>query len=251
MNGWIKNTNAEYHSGPEVGNSFLKTMLVKSPAHAMAPSKEATDAMIFGTRVHQIVLEPDTCKWAIPPKDLSMATKEGKEWKLLNGDKEIVSIEDYTNLTNIATRLKDNPLLKGGVAEVSGYVTDDAGVQRRIRPDYRTDDFITDIKTTDDVSDRGIEKALFGDFLYPLQGAWYVDTAYLIDGLPRDFYWVFVEKKYPWAVRNVQMTGEILEIGRRQYMQALEIYLQCLAHDEFPSYSEEILQPKVPAWYKY
>jgi hypothetical protein len=140
-------------------------------------------------------------------------------------------------------------LIAGGVAETAGIVSDFLGVNCRIKPDYRTDSYIVDLKTCVDGRPDPFVRSVV-NYGYQVQAALYVDVAEAIDGKKRDFYWVAVEKDAPYAVAVYKASEEMLEHGRRLYQGAIKLYKDCAGVDMWPAYSELPLILNLPGWVK-
>ena len=156
-----------YHRSKFIGSGGMK-QLIKSIAHYQnyltSPPKE-TEEMLIGTLLHASILEPDTLDSlfagiAVKPEGMSLATKEGKEWKAVNEGKKIISAESKTAIDEMHHNIVSHPLYKdiltGGNPETSIFVKDySTGIHLKARPDYlihwhdglKTTAVIVDIKT--------------------------------------------------------------------------------------------------------
>ena len=244
--------------------SFLSSSdirrLLRSPAHYKNPAKVESAAMAFGTVVHTFVLEPHVAEARYRPRaDVDGRTKEGKavrDWEQSLASQQgvqFVSRADYDAAISIATSVRTHmgasSLIAGGVAETAGIVSDFLGVNCRIKPDYRTDSYIVDLKTCYDARPEQFCKSALA-YQYQVQAALYVDVAEAIDGKKRDFYWVAVEKDAPYAVAVYKASEEMLEHGRRLYQGAIKLYKDCAGVDMWPAYSELPLILELPGWVK-
>ena len=84
----------EYHADLSVSRGMLND-LDRSPAHCYAlhhapdrPIIESTAAMLAGTLLHTLVLEPDAVfqRYVVKPDDCDYRTKDGKAWRVLDGE---------------------------------------------------------------------------------------------------------------------------------------------------------------------
>ena len=234
--------------------------LLRSPAHYKNPSRMESPAMAFGSLAHAFVLEPHTAEARYRTKsDVDGRTKEGKavrDWEAsLTAQQGIqfVSRSDYDAATNIAasvrTHLGASSLFAGGVAETAGVIDGFSDINARIKPDYRTDRHIVDLKTCVDGRQDAFSRSVM-TFGYAIQAAFYVDVAQALDGNKRDFYWVAVEKEAPFAVAVYKASDAMLQYGRAQYLKAIELYKECSAMDLWPAYSQQIQQLELPGWVK-
>jgi exodeoxyribonuclease VIII len=258
---WQQLTDSEYFNeyGTFLSSSDIRRLL-RSPAHYRNPQKLESPALAFGSLVHTFVLEPHVAEARYRPKaNVDGRTKEGKsirDWELALATQQgiqFVNRADYDAATSIAsavrTHLGASALLAGGVAEVSGICDGFCDVNVRIKPDYRTDSTIIDLKTTTDARPDPFSRSVV-NFGYEVQAAFYVDVAEAIDGKKRDFYWVAVEKDAPYAVSVFKASDAMLEHGRQQYRKAIELYKECAAMDLFPAYSQQVQTLELPNWVK-
>jgi homoserine acetyltransferase len=234
--------------------------LIRSPAHYKNPTIQDSPALAFGSLVHEFVLLPNSAEARYRPKaNVDGRTKEGKavrDWEASLAAQQgikFVTEADYNAAVNITasvrTHLGASALLAGGVAETAGIVSDFLGVNCRIKPDYRTDNYIVDLKTCQDARQDPFSRSVI-NFLYQVQAAFYVDVAEAIDGKKRDFYWIAVEKDAPYAVSVFKASDAMLENGRAQYKCAIALYKECAAMDLWPAYSQQIQQLDLPGWLK-
>lgn len=260
---WLPNeTNEEYHArSTYVGSSTLKTIALKTPAHfkaQMDTPSETTPAMILGTHVHAAVLE-GRLPLSRPKWDLR--TKAGKElaakWDELNPnvrDEDVCDEETYETVCAIRDAVLTHPLARelvsSGTNECSGYAfCPTHGVVRKIRPDARNRTVLVDLKTTLDASAREFGRSICR-LGYHIQGAFYLDTANLIDGEGTydTFAWIAVETKPPFAVAVYVADEDLLERGRVLYQNALETYASCVRTGVWPGYGSQAMTISLPKW---
>jgi hypothetical protein len=258
---WKQLTENEYFNeyGTFLSSSDIRRLL-RSPAHYRNPQKLESPALAFGSLAHTFVLEPHIAEARYRPRaDVDGRTKEGKatrDWEASLAAQQgiqFVSRADYDAATSIAssvrTHLGASALIAGGMAETAGICDGFCDVNVRIKPDYRTDSTIIDLKTTTDARPDAFVRSVV-NFGYEVQAAFYVDVAQAIDGLKRDFYWVAVEKDAPFAVAVYKASDEMLERGRQQYRKAIDLYKECASLDLWPAYSQQVQTLELPGWLK-
>lgn len=258
---WKQLTDNEYFNeyGTFLSSSDIRRLL-RSPAHYRNPQKLESPALAFGSLAHTFVLEPHIAEARYRPRaDVDGRTKEGKatrDWEASLAAQQgiqFVSRADYDAATSIAssvrTHLGASALIAGGMAETAGICDGFCDVNVRIKPDYRTDSTIIDLKTTTDARPDAFVRSVV-NFGYEVQAAFYVDVAQAIDGLKRDFYWVAVEKDAPFAVAVYKASDEMLERGRQQYRKAIDLYKECASLDLWPAYSQQVQTLELPGWLK-
>ena len=234
--------------------------ILRSPAHYKNPTIQDSPALAFGSLVHEFVLLPDAAEARYRPKaNVDGRTKEGKavrDWEASLAAQQgvkFIAEADYNAATSIATSVRTHmgatSLFTSGMAETAGIISDFLGVNCRIKPDYRTDNHIVDLKTCVDARPDPFVRSVI-NFSYQVQAALYVDVAEAIDGKKRDFYWVAVEKDAPYAVAVYKASDEMLEHGRQQYRKAIDLYKECAALDLWPAYSQQLQTLELPGWVK-
>jgi len=255
---WKQIPNEEYHSEYRsyLSSSDLRRIL-RSPAHYRAPQPPPSQAMEFGTLAHEAVLEPDN--WAAlcrPANKVDGRTAEGKAvkaWQQQQSEKfgfRFINEDLFNQIEELARSVRASVgttgLLSCGVAELSGF-SELEGANIRVRPDYLSDEFIVDLKTTQDSRIEAFGRSVF-TYGYDVQAALYLDAARAIDGKKRKFVWIAVEKESPYGVCIYEASAEVLERGRRLYKQALATYQECVTFDTWPSYSTQTQVINLPRY---
>lgn len=247
-------SNDAYHSGEGVSKSQLD-LIAKAPAlfqwsKAAPEDAEKKKALDLGDAVHALLLEPDryAAEYAVGPADSPRNTKAGKEkWEefesTLTGQ-TILSAEDGRKIGLIRESVMAHPharflLETQGDAEASIYWNDDReGVLCRCRPDKTIErlGWILDLKTTADMSKFARS---FYDYRYHVQDSYYSDGyAAHFGEAPAAFVFLVVSTsiecgKYP--VRLFTMDFEAKAAGRTEYHRNIEVYADCLRHNEWPA----------------
>jgi len=254
---------AEYHSIPALSRSTL-VRLARSPAHSRVPVYE-TPAMTMGTALHCAVLEPERYarEYVMPPNGLRLTTKEGKAWKLEQGDNTVlprggrgtttvggVDIEGMVKA--IRQHEEASILLAHGVAEISAFAEHpDYKFLMKCRCDFLTDGGpnVIELKTTTDVRLKPFAKKI-ADMHYHYH-VFYLDILTLLTNIKHEnLIFVCCETKEPWGVAVYQADDEMLEIARDEIDQLLPSYERCLSSDKWPAYQDKLQPIKLPHWAK-
>ena len=252
-------TNAEYHAHPAISKSDLD-LINRSPMHFKAAKenkKDPTDAMILGSVVHKLVLEPSTFKgeYAIGP-DADKRTKAGKEqWKAFEesiNDETIITSNLYNKAYEMSQAVLSNELAKkiltGGQAERSFFWNDiETGIECKCRPDYIKNGYVIDLKTTADASPEKFAKSAY-DYRYHVQAWWYMNGLRNCGIKADKFIFIAVEKEFPYAVAIYDADELMLDLGRGQARKNLESYGRCLETGNFGGYSAGIEKLSLPDW---
>lgn len=266
-NQWTRDLpNDQYHRDKTSISSSSLRQFLRSPAHfheyLVGEKAPPTPAMITGTMVHSLVLEPERfrAEYVVMP-DFPLRSKLGKamheRWCHENRDKNVIREADMQMLVGIAKSLVSNPtivkMLKASEKEVSGYYRDPVtGLKCRIRPDAiaRGGEILLDFKTTKDASYDAFTRSIV-DFRYDIQLAMYEQGIKEITGAaPVTTAIIAVEKTPPYSCAVYEMTEGILSTGNLQYRQALDGIKRCLERDEWPQYFEGAPQKVfMPDWF--
>ena len=254
----------DYRREEGANQSSLKKIL-ESPAHYQAALKNKlipTPAMEMGTALHCRVLDGEEAfagAYLRKPDGLSLATKEGKEWKASLGRKKALasggkddpwgSVEGMTNtLKQLAYFDPSQPdYIKYN--EVSIY-WDWEGVRCKARLD-RVDieaGLVLDLKTTDSIEPDIFTKKVVG-LGYDFQAAYYAAAAGAAFGKKFDFIFAAIERKAPYAVDLFQADEVMMAEARAKCVAALRLFKTCNETGEWPGRPATIRSLSYPGWY--
>lgn len=245
----------DYQKAEGVSRSMLVNML-RSPAHALyhkEHSKVATPAMVLGSAFHTLVLEPELFDKEYLVAQIDRRTKEGKAIaeKAKEENLQVLNSDEMNTLTMMQYAIKSNhaasTLLKNGEAETSyfGQLND---VLCKCRADFKCNDgIVVDLKSCLDASPEAFNRSILS-MSYHVQAAFYLDLMEACGATPTYFVFIAVEKEAPFAVATYTLSQDYLELGRKQYKKALEIYKECLENNFFHGYSAQVLELTPPIW---
>jgi hypothetical protein len=275
-----KQTNAEYQSAQAESKSRLDAIARPNcPLHYWdkyenpdPPPERRTPALILGDAIHKAVLEPDifdrfivrlpedaparpnsrTLKAKKPSLQSQDAISYWADFDEENRDKLLVSDEDYRTVVACRDAVHMHPvakhLFRGGLAEQSYYAIDpETGALIKCRADYEQlerEASITDLKTTEDASERGFKSSIYG-YRYDIQDAWYrhvLRSAYQGQVEVRRFVFVGIEKVRPYCVGVYTIAPEDTIAGMIAARRDLSEILECRRTGEWPDYG---CNPKV------
>lgn len=261
-------SNTDYHAGKGLGASHLRELL-RSPLHYMTsintPSKE-TPAMKLGTAVHCAILEPERFEIEyIKAPSIDRRTKDGKAlWSELEQSGRIVlSSDEYLKITQMANAVRNHEiaskLISGGAAEQSVYWNqkvsslDVPEILCKARPDYikplKKGYVIADIKTTQDASISEFQKKAYYQWLYHLQAAHYLRGFEAVTGEKViAFMYIAIESEPPYAISVFKAGDDYIQAGMKKTQELYELYASCVANNNWPSYSSEIQELRLPKW---
>lgn len=260
--GIFKMTDEDYFASDGVSNSSLNNMS-KSPTHYrhnLDNPMESTPAMVFGSLVHTICLEPFEVeeRYAVIPS-CDKRTKEGKalmaEFKENNKGKIAVSKDHMDKAQAMFQSINNNTLAcdlmgRSGDNEMAVFSEDkDTGLMLRGKIDRICEESncIVDLKTTSDASNSGFQQSVFR-YNYHRQASMYIDLC-TSQGLKIDaMIFVTVEKEAPYAVNVFELDDYTLEKGRRAYKNDLQTLAGCEFSNTWPSYSDELQIIETPRY---
>lgn len=248
---------ANYHKLPSYGSTTLKTLLDKSPAHALYEKlnpKDPTPAMEFGTLFHQVM--SDGLLSVVEQPRLDLRTKDGKTLKEAFdrelGTRSPVNADQYEALREMHASIFQNEFLRGllseGEHETNHFWSDQ--VQCKCRPDFISADkkVILDFKTTENASFKEFQKSVVKYSMH-LQAAFYMDGVKISTGVePNKFILVAIEKKAPYALSIFPLDEATIEAGRVLYKKALQTLAFCEETSTWPSYSPHPQMMNLPHW---
>lgn len=244
-------TAADYHASRSLSKSGLD-QLRKSPAHFKAwqdgsASIETTPAMEFGTAAHMAVLEPELFIQKYKPFNGDKRTKEGKAiWQtILDAGHTPLGAETWDAINYLASAVHAHPSAASLINDIepeTSWFDNWNGVEVKARLDGIADDYIIDLKTTQDASPAAFAKSV-AQFRYHVQAAWYQR----ITGIKR-FVFIAVEKEAPFGVCCYELDQQAIDLGNEIIDAQLATYRECQALNSWPCYSSTIQTLSLPSW---
>jgi hypothetical protein len=254
----------EYHSMPGISISSLKP-LSRSPLHyryqRMNPRK--SDPMTLGTAAHCAVLEPHLYEsrfavWSRLSDSGNACPRRGQFWDafvLANSGKEVLTTEQHELAQAMGRAVRADPIamkyLSFGEPEVTmRWSLNDRACRGRADWITKIDDepVIVGLKTARDCRpfQFGAQEASLG---YHMQHAFYHDGYVAITGtLPR-LVEIVVETAPPHAVVVYRIPADIIDQGRDDYMNLLNILDACERTNEWPGPGNGMeMELTMPSW---
>jgi hypothetical protein len=251
----------EYLAAAGVSNTMLGK-IDQSPAHLQSylhEPHEVTRAMEIGTFFHELTLldnAPKNIAIRPPGPEGDFRKSEGKAWRKAQEaeGKTILTQDEYDSIYGMRDSIMRNPKLRyaieTGAREFSLFAPFNLGgsVMRKGRIDLvTTAASLLDFKTTTDASLSAFSKTI-ANMGYHRQAAYYLDLA-KENGLPHtEFVFVAVEKVKPYAVGIYYLDQESIGIGRKRYIELLQLFIECQSKNEWPAYSPEPQPISLPMW---
>ena len=249
-------SNEEYHARRAVGSSSVKTVASKSLAHWKGQVRKESHAFDLGSAVHAMLLEPEKQLVIRGPE-----TRRGKAWTepkdeadtlgkilLTEADYDLANnMADACMNNNMANHLLTNPDL---LAEASFFATDpDIDIELKTRPDglLREAGIVLDIKTCQDASPRGFDRAV-RTFGYDIQAAFYMHVLRLNKVRVDNFIFICVEKDAPHVTACYELSEMYLRHAHNRMMATLVDIKQAQDNDEYGTNWPDLGTIHLPAW---
>lgn len=258
----------EYRRELGENQSYLKNILI-SPAHYQAAKKRRflpTINMEIGSALHCKVLEGDEefhKRYILKPEGISLNTKEGKEWKLQNKSKTVLTNSEkekaWDSVHGMTESLRKLEWFDNSQPdyrkfnELSIYwKADQVPCKGRLDRLVIEDDCVTvlDLKTTDSVDPDMFSKKVSGGMNYIFQAAWYAEAASLAYDKPARFIFVAIERGSPWSVGIFEVSKEMMEEGIQQIKMARQVLMNCLTTKTWPKPEIQYNMLNLPPWYR-
>ena len=265
-----KMPDAEYRAIDAVSQSDLSLFSQLTPReyfYRKLTGFTETPAMLLGTLVHAMVLEPETLDdhFAVFDWKDSKRTKVYRDAKLAfeteAQGKRIIDTDLWDEAKSIADHLKTDrnsqllfsqKLLKEHV--ILGHKFDGFDVKGKLDAIDLEKRLVIDLKTTTQAFDDQSFQRYAASKGFLIQSAFYMDLARMEFG--QDFTFVFccVQTKSPYLTRkiivNPNASPDYVTEGRCLYEDALHGLSNCKKNDNWPGYEGQNYIAQLPRWYK-
>lgn len=213
---------ANYYEDKRVSSTEIRTLATQGArglVNYLTTESEPTPAMIFGTLVHALVLEPGEVvkRYYTMPK-IDGRTKEGKEAKAKAlaeaGDKTIVDEETFARAQAVAREV--SPFVGGAALETGDLREAEFYTETcKAKPDAVDESAGTvfDIKTT--AAFDTAPKTVW-TLRYDLQAGHYCNVLAANGVNVEKFVFVFAETTAPFRVREIIFAGDVLALAKRE-----------------------------------
>lgn len=243
---------ADYRAIPAVSQSTLKAFAACPRKFKLAPKREATPNMIYGSYLDALWLTGDVSAFGVTPEGLDGRTSAGKAWKAENGHKVIVTQEQHVRAANAILRLNSIPEITDSrqacdvqvavVAEIDGVMC--KGLID-LCPKDGARGGLADLKTAASADPKEWPRYVFNMRLH-WQAAMYLDLWNRATGEDlQDFFHIVSEQEDPHEPCMMSLSHEFIGLGREQYRATLRRYAECQEKDEWPGYeSQAVIAPE-------
>ncbi len=257
---------SDYHAIKALSNSSL-SVLKRSPTEfckrfiTREMKGQETDAMLLGSAVHMLALEPERFdaeyvvldgpinKSLDPPKPYGRNTKAFEKWldaEMALQTRKVLVREEFANSLAIAKAFQGHPTIAAIMASRAEklfesecsmeYEIGDDKVEMKCKIDFvcPAERIIVDLKTTSDPSPHAWSWSA-EDFGYHRQAAIYSDAMQAKYGEPFRFLFGVVRSKEPYEAAVYELDAESIQRGRSEYEALIEQYVDRKAKNDWLS----------------
>jgi len=231
--------------------------LARSPLHYLHACQEDspdTLARKLGRGAHALVLGQPVALWAGTTDSGRAKPRAGAVWDdfaAAHAGAEILNETEFRQARAINEAIRNHPIASEMIYGPNTLLEHEVNWTYRGRACqshldiYRKGSFVADLKTCRDSSPAKFGRTAFFD-AYHAQLAFYVMAAEALGHPTPDAYVIAVESAPPNAVTVMRLSAYALEAGRAQCLVWLEQLLACEAANEWPAYSQSIVELEVP-----
>lgn len=270
LRGWISGlSNDDYHTGPGISSSRIKSYLSKVPAaihyELTHPNPNQPEFFKIGTAFHVAMLEtPDFENQIAVSPAFDRRTKKGKadymEFMYENAHKTVIDEIALEQVLGMAESVRNHPkaaaLLESSLNEQSIYWEHESGELLKCRPDAlsRAYPLIVDLKTCTDASESGMLKAV-DKFKYNLSAAMYLQGVNQCSEILQHvgieqyqgFVLICVEREPPYCCAVYEIDPSYLDLGLVQMEIGIKRIIEAREND-YPGYPTAIRVLSPPPW---
>jgi len=254
----------KYHGDTtRVSASMLKTCWSKTPAHVYAqhidPDREVSDRQkaqfAFGQMFHAAILEPEEFdnRFVVLPEGIEYRSKDGKGLKadIEAAGKTPIKYDAWNASQKMMGKFLAHPFFKEHDPKRALKEIAIIGDGVRCKPDllfvYGTHAICVDLKTCADASPYGFERSAYR-MGYHIQAAWYSNIVEALYGVKCHFVFGCAEKSVAYIPAFYKASTEMVELGRKHYMQAWGDIRGCVESGVWTGYDSEVMILDAPAW---
>lgn len=263
---------AQLTVGPSISRSALWRLFDKSPRHYynssyLNPNRvegEETDALRLGRAAHHVLLgeknfnghflvRPDEYPEKVEYGDPIPHGTKMKPWHGASGwckawlddhkedERDLITTTMVEQIRGMAGGLAEDPMVQGGmlaglIEHTIVWQDPETGIWIKIRPDAipTAADDVSDLKTTADITDDGLEDAIGRDGLFLQAAMTDIGWNEVFGRQLNSFNFVFIEKTTPYCARTRELNPSEIVLGHDTYRVALNLFARCLETGEWP-----------------
>ena len=231
----------------------------KSPSHYieyLRKDKAKTTAMSFGSLIHCLILEPSKFNdnFIVAPS-IDRRTKEGKaeyeKFLLESNGKEVITDVQYNDGINIAEKALSQKHILDAVTSCNKFEhewrKDINGLPFRGFFDGEADDYILEIKTSNDASPKTIINDFYNRF-YHIQAGLYN----IVSDKPIKY--LIIETTAPYSIILADASQEFIDHGHRKIYELSKSFKTCMDNNlwnmSYDYYMDGNFTIELPSWVK-
>lgn len=250
---------AEYHARPEISISRLRELKL-SPMNYQyrLHHPRETDPMSLGRTAHRAILEPhrlaEYVVWNRLSENGNPCPRRGQHWDKFQADnagKTIILPDELDTASTMRDAVRGDPIAFKYLAHGAPEVTM-VHEGRRGRVDWLTEvdgmPHLVGLKTARNCRPYKFANAA-ATYSYPMYWAFYYDLYKAITGKHAEVREIVVESAPPHPVVVYVIDEGIIERGREQYLELLELLRHCEEHDDWPGPATSELILTMPDWF--
>jgi len=217
---------------------------------------EDTAATALGSAFHTLLLEGSEAfkaRYAVKPADLNLATRDGKAWKAENEGREIIGWDAYQQITEMAGAVLKGParnvLTARKVAEATMVAKDPVtGLWLIARPDLLISNrLVVNLKSARNPRPDEFERQVF-TLRYYLGDAFSRLVAQIVGIEDPAHGFLVVGKDAPFLSYLATLKPDVRDYADRVVRALINQWADCVASDEWPSYTDRTIEIGLPAW---
>lgn len=256
----------EYHADTSALSCSMLKPILTSPAHfrlALGAATSESQAMVFGTLVHQLLLEPGKLgsHVAVFPGIADGRDAAYKAFRTTNAQCGRIVVDEPTFAKAMtvaekvrATRYRGRPLgrfIEESRCEATIYFTEPATQLRlRARLDAIHPDITFDLKTTRYGCGHAFARSAV-DLHYDMQAALYSIARRCVEGgTSKPFVFIAAESNAPHSTSTLDSGDSFLENGLAKFKWALAAYKACVQCGAWPDQSGH-QQLEIAPWQRF
>jgi hypothetical protein len=256
----------EYLDLPHASGSILNAPSMKHVRMAYSKPTPVTDAMRKGSLADKLLFD-----YLVPAVQngqgvqcgvesfndecpVFSGTRRGSKWNEfhdLYGDDYLKSNDEAEDIINMVTAIATDPVAapywEKGVAQTTLKVTE-GGILMKARPDWVTDYFIVDMKTTGRIDPRSVSGTTFS-FAYHWKMALYRRWWEKVTGKRLGCVLIFVEQSEPFDVVVMPLNEAVLGLAEEKALKQIAELKRCIDQDVWPGVAHgEPIELEIPSW---
>lgn len=262
-------TAEDYHAdpclAPSLSASIAHILISQSPRHAWTAhpklnpeyERELDGKFDLGTAVHALLLEGEQVFEIVNATDWRTKVAQEARAAIREAGKIPLLVEQAERVGQMAKAAREqlkafSPIpFTGGRPEETVIWQEPNAIWCRSRLDYILSDetHIWDYKSTEGSAhpEAWTRGPLFANG-YMIQAAFYRRGVQMVGGPEPEFDFVVQEAYPPYALSVIGLGPDVLTLGTKQVLRAIELWGECLQTGVWPAYPTAVCSAQLPPW---